>query len=98
MPFVSAIELARDIPEARAFAGEWDRFEAFLRQNRGRKIFVDNAPGTVGTLVFLEHDPARNGFIRRTYRLQSLAAMPLRRNGRMIIGPLPDDAVRYRFE
>jgi len=98
MPFVSAIELARDIPEARAFAGQWDRFDAFLRQNRGRRIFVDNAPGTVGTLVFLEHDPARNGFIRRTYRLQSLAAMPLRRNGRMITGPLPNDAIRYRFE
>ena len=98
MPLVIAIELARDIPEARTFAGQWDRFEAFLRQNRGRRIFVDNAPGTVGTLVFLEHDPARNAFIRRTYRLQSLAAMPLRRNGRMITGPLPDDAVRYRFE
>ncbi|MEA2413911.1 MAG: hypothetical protein QOI58_568 [Thermoanaerobaculia bacterium] len=98
VPLVNAIELARDIPEARAFAGQWDRFEAFLRQNRGRRIFVDNAPGTVGTLVFLEHDPARNAFIRRTYRLQSLAAMPLRRNGRMIIGPLPNDAVRYRFE
>jgi len=98
MPLVSGIELARDITEARAFAGQWDRFDTFLRPNRGRKIFVDNAPGTVGTLVFLEHDPARNAFIRRTYRLQSLAAMPLRRNGRMIIGPLPDDAVRYRFE
>jgi hypothetical protein len=98
VPLVNAIELARDIPEARAFAGQWDHFDAFLRQNRGRKIFVDNAPGTVGTLVFLEHDPARNAFIRRTYRLQSLAAMPLRRNGQLIIGPLPDDAVRYRFE
>jgi hypothetical protein len=98
MPLINAIELAREIPEARAFAGQWDRFDAFLRQNRGRKVFVDNAPGTVGTLVFLEHDPVRNTFIRRTYRLQSLAAMPLRRNGRMIIGPLPADAVRYRFE
>ena len=54
MPLVSAIELARDIPEARVFGGQWDRFDAFLRQNRGRKVFVDNAPGTVGTLVFLE--------------------------------------------
>ncbi|MBV8547199.1 MAG: hypothetical protein JO093_00170 [Acidobacteria bacterium] len=98
VPAIVAIQLARDIPEARAFAGQWDRFEAFLRQNRGRKVFVDNAPGTVGTLVFLEHDPARNTFIRRTYRLQSLAAMPLRRNGRLITGPLPTDAVRYRFE
>jgi hypothetical protein len=98
MPFVSAIELARDIPEARVFAAQWDRFDGFLRKNRGRKVFVDNAPGTVGTLVFLEHDPARNTFIRRTYRLQSLAAMPLRRNGRLMIGPLPNDAVRYRFE
>jgi hypothetical protein len=98
MPAILAIDLARDIPEARAFAGQWDRFDAFLRQNRGGKIFVDNAPGTVGTLVFLEHDPLRNTFMRRTYRLQSLAAMPLRRNGRMITGPLPGDAVRYRFE
>ncbi|HEV7486082.1 MAG TPA: DUF6056 family protein [Thermoanaerobaculia bacterium] len=98
MPLVSAIDLARDIPEARAFAGQWDRFDAFLRQNGGRKIYVDNAPGTIGTLVFLEHDAARNTFIRRTYRLQSLAAMPLRRNGRLMIGPLPNDAVRYRFE
>ncbi len=98
MPLVIAIQLARDIHEARTFAGQWDRFESFLRQNRGRRIFVDNAPGTVGTLVFLEHDPVRNTFIRRTYRLQSLAAMPLRRNGRLIIGPLPDGAVRYRFE
>ena len=98
MPLINAIEIARDIPEARAFAGQWDRFDAFLRQNRGRKVFVDNAPGTIGTLVFLEHDPARNTFMKRTYRLQSLAAMPLRRNGRMIIGPLPNDAVRYRFE
>jgi hypothetical protein len=97
MPAVIAIQLANDIPEARAFAGQWDRFDAFLRQNRGRKVFVDNAPGTVGTLVFLEHDPVRNTFMRRTYRLQSLAAMPLRRNGRMLIGPLPNDAVRYRF-
>jgi hypothetical protein len=95
---LGAVELARDVPEARAFAGEWDRFETFLRHNRGRKIFIDDAPGTVGTLVFLEHDPARNWFIRRTYRLQSLAAMPLRRNGRLITGPLPKDAVRYRFE
>jgi hypothetical protein len=98
MPAVTAIQLAGDIPDARAFAGQWDRFDAFLRQNRGRKIFVDNAPGTIGTLVFLEHDPVRNTFMRRTYRLQSLAAMPLRRNGRMMIGPLPNDAVRYRFE
>jgi hypothetical protein len=98
VPAISAIELAHDIPEARVFAGQWDRFDAFLRQNRGRKIYVDNAPGTIGTLVFLEHDPARNAFIRRTYRLQSLAAMPLRRNGRMIIGPLPNDAVRCRFD
>jgi hypothetical protein len=98
VPLLGAVELARDIPEARAFAGQWDRFETFLRQNRGRKIFVDDAPGTVGTLVFLEHDPARNWFIRRTYRLQSLAAMPLRRNARLITDALPKDAVRYRFE
>jgi hypothetical protein len=98
VPLVSAIQLVREIPEARAFAGQWDRFDAFLRQNRGRKVFVYHAPSTIGTLVFLEHHPVLNTFMRRTYRLQSLAAMPLYRNGRMVVDPLPPDAVRYRFE
>jgi hypothetical protein len=98
MPVMSAVQLAREIPEARAFAGRWDRWDAFLRRNRGRDVLVDGAPGSIGTLRFLDHDPARNTPIAALYRLRSVAAMPLYRNGRLVIGPPPKDAVRYRFE
>lgn len=98
VPVISAIQLAREIPEARAFAGRWDRFDAFLRRNRGRAVLVDHAPGSIGTLRFLDHDPARNTPIATLYRLRSVAAMPLSRDGRIVVGPLPKDAVRYRFE
>jgi hypothetical protein len=97
LPLVSAIQLAREIPDARDFAQRWDRFDSFLRRNPARNVFVDDAPGSIGTLRFLDHDPAHNIAIAMVYRLQSIAAMPLHRNGRMVIGALPKDAVRYRF-
>jgi MFS family permease len=98
LPLVGAIQLAREIPDARDFAQRWDRFDGFLRRNRARNVFVYEAPGSIGTLRFLDHDPSRNIAIAMVYRLQSIAAMPLYRNGRMVIGPLPKDALRYRFE
>jgi hypothetical protein len=98
VPMISAVSLAREIPQARLFAARWDRFDGFLRRNPGRGVFVYDAPGSIGTLRFLDHDPAHNIAIAMVYRLQAIAAMPLHRNGRMVIGPLPKDAVRYRFE
>jgi hypothetical protein len=98
MPLISAVQLAREIPEAREFAQRWDRLDAFLRRNGGQKIFVYDAPGTIGTLRFIEHYPSLNTMMRRTYRLQSIVAMPVYRNGRMVLDPLPNDAVRYRFQ
>jgi hypothetical protein len=98
LPLVSAVQLAREIPEARDFAERWDRFDSFLRRNAARDVVVYDAPGSIGTLRFLDHDPAHNIAIAMVYRLQSIAAMPRYRNGRMVIGPLPKDAVRYRFD
>jgi len=99
VPLVSAIQLAREIPEASAFAGRWDRLDAFLRRNRGRDVLVYNAPSSVGTLRFLYHDPKQNTPIGETlYGLRSLTLMPPYRNGRLDISPPPKDAVRYRFE
>jgi hypothetical protein len=98
LPLISAVQLAREIPEARDFAQRWDRFDDFLRRNPARNVFVYDAPGSIGTLRFLDHDPTHNIAISMVYRLQSIAAMPVQRNGRMVIGPLPKDAVRYRFE
>src|SRR5207237_5917099 len=98
MPVISAVQLAGEVPAARAFARQWDRFDDFLRRNSGRAVLVDGAPGSIGTLRFLDHDPARNTPIATLYRLRSVAAMPLYRNGRIVTGPLPHDAVRYRFE
>ena len=96
LPVVSAIQLAREIPEARAFAGRWDRLNAFLRRNRGRDVLIYDAPGSVGTLRFLYHDPERNSPIAAIYGLRSVTAMPSYRNGRLVV--MPADAVRYRFE
>ena len=98
MPVISAVQLAREIPEARAFARRWDRLDAFLRRHRGRAVLVDGAPGSIGTLYFLDHDPARNTAIATLYGLRSVAAMPLYRNGCLVNGPPPKGAVRYRFE
>jgi hypothetical protein len=98
VPLITAVQLAREIPQARRFANQWDHLDAFLRVNRGRKVFVDNAPGMVGTLLFVAHDPAYNRFMSDSYGLQSLASMPPYHDGRLVIGPLPADAVRYRFE
>jgi len=98
LPLITAVQLAREIPEARTFVQRWDRLDTFLRANRGRTVFIDNAPGTVGTLPFIEHDPAFNVMIAGTYGLKSVVATPLYRNGRMVVAPPPKDAVRYRWE
>jgi hypothetical protein len=98
LPLITAVQLARQIPEARTFAARWDRLDAFLRGSRGRIVFVDNAPATIGTLPFMAHDPVINIMITRTYGLQWIAGTPLHRNGRLVIGPPPNDAVRYRFQ
>lgn len=96
VPVVSAIQLAREIPEASAFAARWDRLNAFLSRNRGRDVLIYDAPGSVGTLRFLYHDPEKNSPIATIYGLRSLTAMPPYRNGLPVI--VPADAVRYRFE
>jgi len=100
VPVVSAVQLARDIPDARAFARRWDRFDAFLRANRGHAIYVDHAPGTVGTLLFLAHDPEHgvNRKMSETYGLRSLVRMPPYHHDRLATDALPSDAVRYRFD
>lgn len=98
LPLITAIQLAREIPEARAFAGRWDRLDSFLRRNRGRMVVIDGAPGSIATLPFIAHDQIINVMITRTYGLKSIAAVPLYRNGRMVLTPLPKDAVRYRFD
>jgi Family of unknown function (DUF6056) len=97
-PLITAVQMAREIPQARTFAKRWDRLDAFLRTSRGRDVFVDHAPGVTGTLLFIAHDPANNLYMRDTYGLRSLAGMPPDHNGRLVIGPLPKDAVRYRFD
>jgi hypothetical protein len=97
-PLITAVQMAHEIPHARTFARRWDRLDAFLRASRGREVFVDHAPGTAGTLLFIAHDPANNRFMRDSYGLRSLASMPPDHNGRLMIGPLPKDAVRYRFD
>jgi hypothetical protein len=71
---------------------------AFLRASRGRDVFVDHAPGMTGTLLFIAHDPANNRFMSESYGLRSLVSMPPDHNGRLVIGPLPKGAVRYRFD
>lgn len=98
VPLITAVQMAREIPQARTFARRWDRLDAFLRTSRGRDVFVDHAPGMAGTLLFIAHDPAHNRFMSDCYGLQSLASMPPDHNGRLMIGPLPRDAVRYRFD
>ncbi len=100
VPIVTAVQLARDIPDARAFAMRWDRFDAFLRANRGRAIYVDHVPGTVGTLLFLAHDPEHgvNRKMSETYGLRLLVRMPPYHHDRLATDPLPNDAVRYRFD
>jgi len=98
LPLITAAQVAREVPEARAFAGRWDRLDAFLRRNRERIVVVDDAPGTIGTLPFIAHDPVTNIMITRTYGLKSIAAAPLHRDGRLVIEPLPKDVVRYRWE
>ncbi len=97
-PLITAVQMAREVPQARTFARRWDRLDAFLRTNRGKEVFVDHAPGMAGTLLFIAHDPAGNRFMRDTYGLRSLASMPPDHNGRLVTGPLPKDAVRYRFD
>jgi|GEM_PF-822580 len=100
VPVITAVQWARDIPDARAFAMQWDRFDAFLRANRGRAIYVDHVPGTVGTLLFLAHDPEHgvNRTMSETYGLRSLVRMPPYHHDRLATDPLPNDAVRYRFD
>jgi hypothetical protein len=97
-PLITAVQMAREIPQARTFARRWDRLDAFLRTSRGREVFIDHAPGMAGTLLFIAHDPANNRFMSDSYGLRSLASMPPDHNGRLMIGPLPKDAVRYRFD
>jgi hypothetical protein len=98
VPLITAAQMAREIPQAQTFARRWDRLDAFLRTSRGKEVFVDHAPGMAGTLLFIAHDPANNRFMRDTYGLRSLASMPPNHNGQLVIGPLPKDAVRYRFD
>ena len=98
LPLITAVQMAREIPPAQTFARGWDRFDAFLRKQRGRDVFVDGAPATVGTLVFLGHEPIGNKYMSDRYGLRSLVRMPPYRDGRLAIGPLPKDAVRYRFD
>jgi hypothetical protein len=98
MPLITAVQMAREVPQTRTFAQRWDRLDAFLRTNRGRKVFVDGAPVMVGTLLFLGHDPVDNNYMSDSYGLRSLVRMPPYRAGRLVIGPLPIDAVRYRFD
>jgi hypothetical protein len=78
-PVVSAIQRARNIPEAAAFARAWDRLDAQLRQNAGRDVVVDGAPGTVGTLRFITHDRFywSNRCISDYYSLDGIASLPL---------------------
>jgi len=100
VPIVTAVQLAREIPGARTFARQWDRFDAFLRAHRGQAIYVDHVPGTVGTLAFVAHDTdhSSNRAMRETYGLRSLVQMPPYHHERLVMGPLPKDAVRYRFD
>ncbi len=98
MPLITAVQIAREVPPSRTFARGWDRFDAFLRTQRGRDVFVDNAPATVGTLMFLGHEPIDNNYMSDHYGLRSLVRMPPYRAGRLVIGPVPKEAVRYRFD
>lgn len=100
VPIITAVQLAREIPDARTFAKRWDRFDALLRVNRGRSIYVDGAPGSVGTLPFLGHDPEQtlNRAMSDTYGLRLLVRMPLDHQDRRAIGTLPENAVRFRFD
>ncbi|HEY4641124.1 MAG TPA: hypothetical protein VII75_07245, partial [Thermoanaerobaculia bacterium] len=60
-------------------------------------VVVYDAPSSIGTLRFLNHDPVQNDAIATSYHLHSLGAMPLQRNGRIVAGP-PANAMSYRFE
>ena len=96
-PIVTAIQRARDIPEAATFARAWDRLDADLRRNPGREVVVDGAPGNAGTLMFLAHDRDKwaNRCISDYYSLTGIAAAP---PGRSSTGKLLEDLPVYAIE
>jgi hypothetical protein len=92
-PVIHAVQRAMTIPAAYAFMRRWDALDARLRVIGRRNVVVLRAPGSVGTLLFIAHDPASrmNRAIAETYGLQSIAAAP-------VIGSGPArDAVRIAF-
>jgi hypothetical protein len=77
-PLVAAVQRARAIPEAAAFARAWDSLDAQLRFNPGREVVVTGVPGSAGTLSFITHDRDRwsNRCISDYYSLTGIAAAP----------------------
>jgi hypothetical protein len=77
-PIVAAVQRARAIPEAAAFAHAWDGLDSELRKNPGREVIVANVPGSAGTLSFITHDRDRwsNRCISDYYSLTGIAAAP----------------------
>ena len=77
-PIVAAIQRARAIPDAAAFARAWDRLDSELRQSAGREVVVANVPGSAGTLSFITHDRDRwsNRCVGDYYGLTGIAAAP----------------------
>jgi len=111
-PIVSGVLRARNIPDAAKFARAWDRLDADLRRNRGRAVVVAGAPGSVGTLAFITHDPRAwsNHCISDYYSLNGIASAPPGRLGSpKLLEDLPvyategprrhddNDVVRLRF-
>ena len=77
-PLAAAVQRARAIPEAAAFARAWDELDGQLRQNRGREVIVAGVPGSAGTLSFITHDRDRwsNRCISDYYSLTGIASAP----------------------
>ena len=96
-PIVTAIQRARDIPEAADFARAWDRLDADLRRNPGREVLVDGAPGNAGTLMFITHDRDKwaNRCVSDYYDLTGIAAAP---PGASMVGKLLEDFPVYATE
>ena len=96
-PLVAAVQRARVIPEAAAFARAWDRLDGELRQNPGREVVVDGVPGSAGTLSFITHDRDRwsNHCISDYYSLTGIAAAP---PGRLAGAKLLEDLPVYATE
>ena len=96
-PIISAVQLARNIPDAAKFARAWDRLDTDLRANRGRAVVVAGAPGSVGTLAFISHDPHgwSNRCISDYYSLDGIASAP---PGRLGSTKLLEDLAVYATE